>query len=95
MTPGGLSRDCALARHDRLDLKRREGAASAASRGGASTSVDFGFRPDGAGHLATCRRAMACEMGWNMLEFGMVWNVLEHLGRPWRREVLRGVEEVW
>lgn len=46
---GGLSRDCALARHDRLDLKRREGAASAASRGGASTSVDFGFRPDGAG----------------------------------------------
>lgn len=53
---GGLQRDCVLgpARHERLDLKRRpEGLApSAPSRGagaGSTTSVDFGFRPDGAG----------------------------------------------
>lgn len=69
--PGGLQRDCVLgpARHERLDLKRRpEGLApSAPSRGagaGSTTSVDFGFRPDGAGHLAQ-----------DGLELGTFWNV--------------------
>lgn len=47
---GVLQRDCVLApRQERLDLKRRPDGL-AASRGAlGTTSVDFGFRPDGAG----------------------------------------------
>lgn len=46
---GALQRECVLGRSERLEKRRDPGHLSGLSDRGAS--VDFGFRPDGAGSL--------------------------------------------